>query len=383
MSISGNSQKPAVIITEGHLRASLAPVRQLARAGYEITVTADEKRPERSLLAFCSRFPKDRRRLPGSGSAYADSLAELCREKKYNGVRPVILPAGRQTTELLSRFPQLSQVADFTVPTPEAMEFADDKARVMKKCAELSITVPRTYVLAEYANVQELADDVTFPAVVKYRDGEQYGLHAKERIFIARDKEELIYAVDAVSKLDRSPVIQDYLRGHDFGTAVIMSGGRAVSYFSYESLREFPLSGGPTCLCRTSEPDGTEKDAERLLASVGYSGIAMMDFRVFEGKKYLLEINPRVWASANLCDLSDASFFEDYIAAATGNAPVNGDIPSYRRMVTMSFSPQYEAAVLAGGLPPRADKAGRRDGLSVRGDRHPYFRYLTSFIHRK
>ena len=48
------------------------------------------------------------------------------------------------------------------------------------------------------------------------------------------------------------PVVQDYLIGRDVGVAMVMDAqSRPVDFFCYESLQEYPLAGGPTCLCQT------------------------------------------------------------------------------------------------------------------------------------
>jgi hypothetical protein len=97
-----------------------------------------------------------------------------------------------------------------------------------------------------------------------------------------------------------------------------------VDFICYESYREYPIEGGPTCFLKTIFSRKLLKYASRLLEEIGFNGIAMLDFKWTVDNPYFLEINPRVWESANVVDVSKSTFFESYVKAAKNEKePVN------------------------------------------------------------
>ena len=134
--------------------------------------------------------------------------------------------------------------------------------------------------------------------------------------------------------------------------------------------------------------------ARRLLGELGYRGIAMLDFRGSLEEPRLLEINPRVWGSANLCAVSGSSFFESYALSAAGEElpEASAGRPGYKLGVTMRFSPQDAASMIA------AVRAGRpffrtigqyastafdrsiKNGVKLRGDMGPHRRYMMNLL---
>jgi carbamoylphosphate synthase large subunit len=172
--------------------------------------------------------------------------------------------------------------------------------------------------------------------------------------------------------------------------------GELRDYICYESLREFPASGGPTCLCRTFESQVLVDYAVKLLKSIGFTGMAMLDFRGSAEAPKLLEINPRVWGSANLCDVADSSYFVSYVRAAAGEDSLLSPslAPLYNTNAAMRFSPQNAASFIsyvkngkplfktAGEYIKTAFDSSIQDGFNRKGDRKPYYRYIKNLIER-
>jgi predicted ATP-grasp superfamily ATP-dependent carboligase len=189
-------------------------------------------------------------------------------------------------------------------------------------------------------------------------------------------------------------LVQDYLTGQDVGAAVVMDDqSRPVDFLLYVSDREYPLSGGPTCLCRTVFDRSLLQYACKILAELNFTGIAMLDFKGSVAQPYLLEINPRIWGSAALCHVAGSSFFTSYVKAAQGMAePLDLETcqPSYQVGASMKFVPHCLLAALsllkqgkagaachdlAAALSPRV-----RDGLAQRGDNRPFWRYVKNLF---
>ena len=121
----------------------------------------------------------------------------------------------------------------------------------------------------------------------------------------------------------------------------------------------------------------------------------MLDFRGSIDKPLFLEINPRIWGSANLVNIADSEFFTAYVDAACGNAAsatAKGRFVKGRRM---SFFPQHAAAFFA-SLKSKGPSFSMlrnylrlifnpsvKDGLGIPHDKRPFYRYLLNLITRK
>jgi len=100
----------------------------------------------------------------------------------------------------------------------------------------------------------------------------------------------------------RCPVLlQEYYRGSGQGVELLMHQGRPLAAFQHKRLREVPVNGGASAF-RESVPLEPElyHHSVRLLETLSWTGLAMVEFKVgAEGPK-LMEINGRVWGSLPL-----------------------------------------------------------------------------------
>ena len=376
-----------VILTDIRYKMSLAPLRSLSGAGYRLLCCEQESVPDRLCLGFYSKYAKKKVRLPDGEDAFLSRLDALCADGG------VILPVGRKTLRMLSERRKTLRNAAFLVSDTAVLDKADDKAYVFDTAKRLGVPVPETWFLSQYASIGELARAVKYPCIIKYRDGESLGLPSHERYAIAKNAEEFAEKYAKMHAISPDPLVQEYLTGRDIGVAVVMDeDSRPVDFICYVSEREYPVSGGPTCLCRTFFDREVLKNACAVLRDIGFTGIAMLDFKAgADGVARLLEINPRIWGSAYLCTLSGSEFFESYVRAALGEAsPLDLETcePGYRLGIKMRFFPQSLAAFLSvlkrdgisavpGALKTALDPRVR-DGLFTIRDPKPYLRYLMN-----
>ena len=378
-----------VVITDCKYKMSLAPLRELRAEGYDAVCGEYEDVPEKLWLGSQSRSCGAVLRWP-RGETAAEGIAAAC------APGDVILPVGRATLQSFAEHPELKERNPFLASDPDTLALADDKSRIWALAKELGIPAPGTVFLPEGIAPEDFAGQVRYPCILKYRNGEALGLKSHERYSIVRSEEGFAAAyrrMDAVSPL---PLIQDYLGGQDVGVAVVMDeNSRPVDFLCYVSDREYPLSGGPTCLCRTVFDRQLLRYACSLLQDIGFRGIAMLDFKGSAEQPFLLEINPRLWGSAALAAVSGATFFESYVKAALGEArPLDLDtcMPTYRLGVRMKFMPHCYLAALAELKQGRLGDAWRdlraalapsvKDGVYLRGDGKPFSRYLSNLLNK-
>lgn len=316
-----------VIVTDAKYRAAVAAVRSLAVAGYEVVLTQTAKDATARIPSFKSKYASRTCLIDTSVNSpdYALKLAELARE--YDN--PVIFPIGAKTLEMMVENRQtLEKCARFTVPTSSALNAANDKECVRRAAEALGIPTPRTYTSGESIK--------KFPVIVKPRCGEKFGLSAAERYIIARTDEKYRAAYEKMEKFGGAPIVQELISGEGVGVSLLMTGGRAVSAICHKRVREYPQSGGPSACCESFFDEGLVKMSEKLLASLDFEGIAMVEYKKGASGAYLLEINPRIWGSFPLTEKCDSGFACDY-AALSCRENITHPLNNYKCGVRMNF----------------------------------------------
>jgi predicted ATP-grasp superfamily ATP-dependent carboligase len=126
------------------------------------------------------------------------------------------------------------------------------------------------------------------------------------------------------------PIVQECIPpgGDALGVAVLMNfASEPRASFVYRRLREYPITGGPSTLRESIWNPELQEGAERLLSSLGWVGVAMVEFKVHPGDRRpkLLEVNPRFWGSLHHAIVCGVDFpFLLYTLA------MQGDVASVR-----------------------------------------------------
>ncbi len=369
-----------VLVTDCQYRTTPAIIRELGCNGHAVmAVTTAGRMP----IGSASRYVAQRHTLPASTDALqtAQALAALCAEQAE---RPVLLPVGRDTLNAVAQHRQLfANVADLLVADPDTLEQLNDKIAVKALADKLHIATPATLDPADYRQF-------AYPVILKYTFGEGLGLHAGQRYAIAHNADQFQQHYD---KMKSHPLlVSEFIEGDGWGVSVVMDAqSRPVSLFCHRRLRQYPLTGGPSTLCRSEWHDGMVKQAVALLQAVQFTGIAMVEFKGSADNWRLLEINPRVWGSAPLAVVAGAGFFSAYAAACTQTLP-QADSCAYTQGVAMQYLVGDTQAALAqlkrgrlaapftllATLLSRSTKGGVYD----RHDRKPALAYFKSLLKR-
>jgi predicted metal-dependent phosphoesterase TrpH/predicted ATP-grasp superfamily ATP-dependent carboligase len=358
-----------VIITDTQYRAAASIARELGRAGFRVLAAYDGGDIP---VSARSRYVSERIKL--DAGTYADSLLKLAEREDA-----VIFPAGARTTEIMAaRHADFSRFSLF--PDAETLRRANDKRQVASLARSLGIRTPREFDVSDiesgsagFTNIINtglqpvaLSHDViamarhrrdvahsgdfdavsSYPAVIKYVNGESLGIAAENRYEIARNRAEL----DAAArKMAPNPYfVSEYITGAGYGVSVLLDKKhRAVRVFCHERLREYPLSGGPSVKCRSVWNENMARDAVKLLRALDFEGIAMVEFKGTPEDYAVLEINPRVWGSYPLSHLAGAGFAEAFARAAAGESlpePVSSEYNTGVRMQYFLSGARWAAA---------------------------------------
>jgi predicted ATP-grasp superfamily ATP-dependent carboligase len=290
----------SLLATDGEQRSTLAVVRALGAAGVQVAVGSS--RPE--CLAGSSRYCTKRICYPPpeDGPAFvAFLLRELTRERW-----DVLLPMTDLSMQLLA--PARSSIPSsvrFPIPGQEQVTLAQDKQQMLYLAGKAGIACPRTIILEDTDELEEVAKKVQYPVVIKPRFSRciREGKTVSGTVQYAHDPSELIALYRRMDGMIPRPLIQEKLEGEGKGVFLLVWNGELKAAFCHRRLREKPPWGGASVYCESVplDQDLVEKSFA-LLKAVGWQGVAMVEFKVDQRDRRakLMEVNGRFWGSLQL-----------------------------------------------------------------------------------
>lgn len=341
-----------VLVTDARLPSALAVIRSLGRRGdHVIAADSDPKSP-----GLRSRYASERVVYPSpesDGGAFTDFVLELARERNVDLVVPVtdeaILPLDRAR----ARFAGVTSLA---LPTAAALACARDKQETLALARRLGVPTPATAVVSTAAEARRQAASLGWPVVLKplaSRVVNGRGEIESLRVAYAGGFGRLAQHMARFEGL--CPVLlQQYTVGEAFGVELLLSEGRPLAAFQHRRLREVPITGGASSFRESVPLDETLYDyATRLMAELGWTGLAMVEFKVGAAGPLLMEINGRIWGSLPLAVRAGMDFparmADLYLHGAP--APNGGPASEYAlgvRARNLDLEVVWIASVLAG-----------------------------------
>lgn len=301
-----------VLVTDAERGSAVAFIRSLARAGHVViagdAASISPGRWSRSTSASF-RYPDPYRDADGAGRAILEQIVE----HGVDVVLPVTDATVRVVDSLRDRLPPSCRVG---IPPAEASAAAADKDRTLRLAMELGVPVPATVVVESPAEALAAANRLGWPIVVKPVSSlgpDAAGAVRKFEVGYASDPDDLERKVRDLG--GGSPVLlQECCRGEGVGVEVLADRGRIVRSFSHRRIHEVPVTGGASALRESVAVDPILlDDAARLMKALGWTGLAMVEFKVGPAGHRLMEINGRPWGSLPLAVRAGVDFPADYV----------------------------------------------------------------------
>lgn len=332
------SAKKRVIVTDVRYRMSLPVIRSLGEKGFHVTCTDLIGTSLSASLGFASKYAASTAYLPSPDNE-EEFLTEL--EKLCGNHKPVIIPVGIDTLLCMCKnADRINRFAETALPSMESFTTANDKNRLMNHAKDI-VPCPLTETLCENEDISAFSMRIEYPAVIKYREGELLRLDPKDRYCAVKTKDEFIDKFTKMHKIQQYPLVQEYVEGEGFGvSAVFDKSHNPLAVFCHRRIREYPASGGPSCLCESAWNKELADNAVKLLKSLNWVGVAMVEFKGSPDKGYkLMEINPRFWGSSALAPISGCNIAEALYNAASGIAAAKDvtSAPEYKVGKRMRF----------------------------------------------
>ncbi|WP_339668549.1 ATP-grasp domain-containing protein [Dasania marina] len=288
-----------ILILDANQRSALAATRSLGSADNTFICCADTSTKS---LAGSSRYCQQYHQSPSPKTAPQQFMAWLVALIDAEAITH-LFPMTEITSQLLLL--NREQLGDCILPFANlatVMSLAN-KAELTQLADKLDIPYPSTH---HYKEASALAPNNIshYPIVLKPALSHIW-LHShwlSTSVKIINSANQLEQALTLPDFADHPFMQQAFIPGHGAGVFAIYNQGVAVAFFAHERLREKPPGGGVSVLSRSVTPNPQLLAmSKRLLDSVNWHGVAMVEYRIAEdGTPYLMEVNTRFWGSLQL-----------------------------------------------------------------------------------
>ena len=290
-----------ILVTDGNSRAALAITRSLGKAGHTVIVGSTSIRS----LAGSSKYCKSRICYPDPDRYNGTFISYIADYVEHESV-DVLLPVTDITTMTIGAN-RMRIPAFCALPFPEidTVRMVADKAAMMQLAEKLSVDIPQSTTIDNYADIGEINHGLRYPIVIKpfksrvqvdggwLYTGVTYAHDAHELECILKDLDPRIFPV----------LLQEKIIGPGMGVCICAHHGNMIAAFSHRRLREKPPSGGVSVLRESVPLDPLALEfSEHMLHELKWHGVAMVEFKqdVRDGRPKLMEINGRFWGSLQL-----------------------------------------------------------------------------------
>lgn len=291
-----------VLVLDANTRQSVVAIRQLGRHGLAVTAGSGARVPAGALSRHADRHV----RYPDPRSEPTRFLAAIegeLRSREYDMVLPItdatVIPVVEHKRRL---------EAHTTVPflPYDRMRHALDKYRTVAAARAADVPHPRT-ISPSTLDVDRVVDELGLPVIVKPR-------RASQRLGVSRcDSRESLRRTVERTRSEFGPVLlQEYVPdGGEGGVYALYDDSSSLAAVTVQRrLRTNPPEGGPSTLRETVEDPDLVSLADRLLETLDWQGVAMVEFRMDAetGEPVLMEVNPRLWGSLALSVFAGVNF---------------------------------------------------------------------------
>lgn len=305
------SDKRALVL-DGRTLSSLAVIRSLGRQGY----TCDVGETFRWNLCRFSKYVDEAFTYPDA-EEHPEEFHTAILSRLHVHDYDVVIPTRDATTlSVAKRQADLNDITNTYLAPATTIERFLDKAETLKLAKEAGIPIPPTW-FPEETDIETMKSEVEYPALIRARRSS--GSRGIRRVDAPSEFEE---NYESVANEYGTPFVQKYIDKQGYTTACILldDDSDAIATFSYERIKEYPLSGGPTVVGKSTFDDEAIEAAVKLLQAGDWYGPAEVEFILDDNREArLLEVNPRFWMPVQLA-ISSGVDYPWYVARlAQGN----------------------------------------------------------------
>jgi predicted ATP-grasp superfamily ATP-dependent carboligase len=286
-----------VLVTDAEERGSLAAIRGLGQAGYDIVAVAS-KRPA---SGHWSRRCSTRYFVPNPWSNAEGFVDELTRIAEREELATVLTSGDGALIAISEQRERLEGLIRLGLPSKDVVRRSTDKVVLLEAAAEAGIASPESAVCLSETEARSVAAELDYPLVIKpsrsiTKDGTARG--GTTGALVTSEVE----LQACLSKLEYPVVVQRYEKRPLFSCSGVFVDKRFLAFTAARVLRIWPpLVGSFTYMETVSPPRGLVEQIAHLLGLIGWQGIFQVDLiELGRGRFSAFDLNPRVYASLAL-----------------------------------------------------------------------------------
>ena len=301
-------QPPAVVIGLDSI-TGLQSARILDARGVPVVGVVADRRHWGARTRVCAEVIE----APLQGEELVSALLELGRRR---GTVSVLLPCTDGSVATVSRH-RAELEEHFVLPLAEhrVVEMLMDKVSFARHGAEAGLPVPRTEVLTERSQVEELADTLSYPCVVKPPGKAPSWLaHTSAKAFTVHDRAELLSVYDTVAGWAPVLLVQEWVAGPESGllscNAYFGEGGTPLVTFVARKIRQWPPEVGTSASGEECRDEDVVKATVRVFGDLGFRGLAYLEMKRDTETGELMIIEPNVGRPTGRSAIAEAGGVE-------------------------------------------------------------------------
>ncbi len=220
----------------------------------------------------------------------------------------IIFPTRDDDVVFLDRFRQeLEEHFVLAIPNASAVETSLNKWQTYRAALQAGVPMPKCWNLEGQESLREVLQEVTFPCVLKpiaahhWRKRQNWEVVGQRKAILINTPEELIDEYTSIAQADSRALLQEMIPGGDdclrIAAVYCDRNSEILAGFNTQKLLQLPATFGTGCIVQSSNCPELFSLTSRLLASIGFTGIAEVEFKwnAVVNEFQLIEINPRPW----------------------------------------------------------------------------------------
>lgn len=300
-------QIPAVIIPlDDHMGLDIA--RSLAKRGIPVYgIDSDTSVPGR-YSKFC-HFVKSPNPESNGENDYLQFLVDIGRKLSC---KAVLFPLSDMHVLLCSRNRDtLQKFYEFVMPAHKTLKRLATKDGLQAITRELNIPVPQTFFVRKNSEIEAIARDITYPAIIKPTESTYWHvskigkllrtglLDGRAKVIQCHNSTELIQAYHRIAGYDNRVVVQEVIPGEDsrlvYFSFYLDRQSRPLGIFAGRKYRVIPTGFGSASYVRSFHDPKLKERALGLLSATHYQGLGGIEFKKDsrDGIYKLIEVNTR------------------------------------------------------------------------------------------
>jgi D-aspartate ligase len=298
--IMSNNQ-PSIIILDG-AENSLSIVRSMGKRGIPVSVVAIP-----TCQAFNSRFIDKSFIVPEEMLA-GDYYKEVLLGKDSDVLEgSVLLACGDSGIEfIIENHAALSNKYLLDIQKPDLQKALLNKQETLRMAKEAGIGFPDYWNINSLDDIEEIADQVNYPAIIKPIHSHLFVKIFDKKLFQVNNADELREKAALVDSNGLEFMVSELIPGPDTLLSSyythIDDDGHSLFKFTKQIIRRMPINFGSGCCHVTKWHPETAERGEHFFRSIGFTGMANIEFKkdLRDGELKIIECNTRYTAAQEL-----------------------------------------------------------------------------------